>query len=98
MKTGIEIDMVVKDSLKAFETYKKIFKAEEIEATNYEKGLNEVVFTIEDTRFHMLDENHDYQLFAPEDKPSSVWFNMIVEDIDKIYQKTQEEGFQTIQQ
>ena len=63
--TGVEIDMVVTASLKALELYEKIFEVKRIEVTDYPKGTNEAVFTIYDTRFHMLDENPEYQLIAP---------------------------------
>lgn len=41
---GVEIDMVVKDSLKALELYEKIFEIERIEVTNFPRGQNEVIF------------------------------------------------------
>lgn len=98
MQYGVEIDMVIENSLDALELYKKVFEAEEVEVTNYEKGLNEVVFTIQDTRFHMLDENKEYGLYGPKkDIPSSIWFNLVVEDIDDIYNKAKAEGFEVIQ-
>lgn len=86
MIKGTEIDFVVKNSLKALELYKKIFEIEVVEATNYLEGSNEAVFTLYDTRFHMLDENPDYELIAPTpDKPNTIWFNISVEDIEKTY-------------
>lgn len=75
---GVEIDMVVKDSLEALELYEKIFEIERIEVSNFPKGENEVIFSLYGVRFHMLDENHDFSLFAP--KPgqnTSMWFNII---------------------
>lgn len=59
---GVEIDFVVSDSIKALETYEKIFDIQRVEVSNYERGLNEVIFTMYGTRFHMLDENPEYQL------------------------------------
>ncbi len=98
IKQGVEIDMIIKDSLSAFKLYKKVFKAEKIEATNYEKGLNEVVFTMLNTRFHLLDENKEYQMHAPsKNKPNTMWCNLLVEDINKTYKKAVEEGFIIIQ-
>ncbi|MCL2115205.1 MAG: hypothetical protein FWH29_03170 [Methanobrevibacter sp.] len=98
MKTGVEIDMIVKDSLSAFKLYEKVFNAKIIEATSYEKGLNEVIFSMLDARFHMLDENKEYGLYAPsKDKPNSMWCNLLVEDIEDIFNKSKKEGFTIIQ-
>ena len=38
MKTGIEINMIVKDSLSAFDLYEKVFKAKLIEASSMKKA------------------------------------------------------------
>lgn len=95
--TGVEIDFVVDDSLAAFETYRTVFGAVALEKTAYEKGLNEVVFTIFDSRFHMLDENPEYQLFAPGKGQCSVWFNLVVEDIQAVYDRAAAAGFAEIQ-
>lgn len=43
---GVEIDMVVTDSLKALELYEKIFEIERVEVSNFPQGENEVVFTL----------------------------------------------------
>ena len=40
--TGFELDFVVSDSLGAFETYHKVFGAEAVEKTAYERGRNEM--------------------------------------------------------
>lgn len=86
--TGVEIDMVVTDSLKALELYEKIYEVERVEVTDYPKGTNEAVFTIYDTRFHLLDENPEYQLIAPKPgQPQSVWYNVLVPDILAVYDK-----------
>ncbi|MFD1416645.1 VOC family protein [Oceanobacillus jeddahense] len=88
MLQGVEFDFVVKDSKAALEQYKSIFDVEVVEATNFKTGNNEAVFTIYDTRFHMLDENPEYQLFAPkEGQPQSFWFNVTVPDIQETYDK-----------
>lgn len=84
--TGVEIDFVVKNSLEALELYKKIFDVVTIEVTNFPTGENEAIFSIYDTRFHMLDENPNFQLFAPkEDSSTTFWFNVIVDNIEKTY-------------
>lgn len=47
---GVEIDMVVTDSLKALELYEKIFGVDRVEVTNFPRGENEVVFTLHGVR------------------------------------------------
>ena len=49
---GVEIDMIVSDSLKALELYEKVFDIERIEVTNFPKCENEVVFSLYGVRFH----------------------------------------------
>ena len=95
---GLEIDMVVTDSLAAFALYKAVFNAQEIEITSLPKGLNEVVCTMFDTRFHLLDENHEYGLYAPKEKQTqSMWCNLVLENIVGTIQKAEEAGFRVIQ-
>ncbi|MFS0614471.1 VOC family protein [Lederbergia ruris] len=88
MVNGVEFDFVVKDSKAALEQYKSIFDVEVVEETNFKVGNNEVVFNIYGTRFHMLDENPEYQLFAPkEGDTQSFWFNIVVPNIQETYEK-----------
>ncbi|GIO22880.1 VOC family protein [Oceanobacillus sp. J11TS1] len=88
MMHGVEFDFVVKDSKAALEQYKSIFDIEVVEQTDFKVGNNEAVFNIYGTRFHMLDENPEYQLFAPkEGVPQSFWFNIVVPNIQEIYEK-----------
>jgi Uncharacterized protein conserved in bacteria len=96
--TGVEIDFIVTDSLKALEQYEAIFEVERVEVTAYEKGKNEAVFNIFGTRFHMLDENPEYMLFAPKpDTQMPVWFNVVVPDIKAVYEKALSAGCKEIQ-
>lgn len=98
MMEAVEFDFVVKDSLKAIELYEKIFPVERIEVTDFKTGTNEAVFTIFKSRFHMLDENPEYQLFAPkEGSTQSFWFNVMVNDINETYNKAIAEGCTAIQ-
>lgn len=95
---GVEIDFVVTDSLKALELYEKIFELERVEVSDLPKGENEVVFNLYGTRFHMLDENPKFNLVAPSpDKPNTIWFNVLVEDINDTYSKAVNEGCTSIQ-
>jgi uncharacterized glyoxalase superfamily protein PhnB len=94
---GVELDFVVYDTLKAFETYHKVFGAEAVKKTSNDRGANEVIFTIFGTRFHMLDENPEYQLIAPkEGQAVYFWFNLYVDDIKEVYDKAEAAGFTTI--
>lgn len=95
---GVEIDMVVTDSLAALELYEQIFEVERLEVTNYDKGLNEAVFSMYGTRFHLLDENPEYRLIAPkEGDPKPMWINILVPDIAATYQKAMAAGCTEIQ-
>lgn len=95
---GTEIDFVVKSSLKALELYKEIFDIEVVEATAYPEGSNEAVFTLYNTRFHMLDANPDYGLKAPDSEhPNTIWFNISVEDIEQTHQTALANGCSEIQ-
>lgn len=95
---GVEIDMIVKDSLKALELYEKIFDIERIEVTNFPKGENEVIFSIYGVHFHMLDENPQFELFAPSpDQPQTIWFNITVPDIKETYSKAIDAGCTELQ-
>lgn len=98
MLTGIEIDFVVLDSIKALDLYEHIFDVQRIEVTDYACGLNEAVFTMYGTRFHMLDENPQYMLTAPTPgNSSSMWLNISVPDIREIYKKAMASGCMEIQ-
>jgi PhnB protein len=95
---GVEIDMVVTDSLKALELYEKIFDIERVEVTNFPKGQNEVVFTLYGVRFHMLDENPEFQLNAPApDAPKSIWYNILFPDISEAFSKAVGAGCTEVQ-
>lgn len=95
---GVEIDFVTSDSLEAFALYEKIFEVEPVDVTNFPKGQNEVVFTLHGSRFHMLDENPDFNLVAPKpDDPKPLWFNVMIEDISKTYNKAISFGCKEIQ-
>lgn len=95
---GVEIDMVVKDSLGALELYEKIFDIERVEVSNFPKGENEVIFALYGVRFHMLDENPEFDLKAPTpDEPKSIWFNIIVPDIGETFSKAMSSGCTEVQ-
>lgn len=95
---GVEIDFVVHDSLKALALYESIFEVQRVEVSSYERGMNEAVFTMYGTRFHMLDENPEYQLVAPkEGDPKPMWLNILVPDIKDTFDKAMASGCTEIQ-
>ncbi len=98
MMVGVEIDMVVKDSLKALDIYEKLFDIERVEVSNLPRGENEVVFTLYGVRFHMLDENPEFHLIAPNpDDPKTIWVNVTVPDIKETYTKAIDLGCTEVQ-
>ncbi|MBM4764374.1 VOC family protein [Bacillus sp. B15-48] len=95
---GVEIDMVVKDSLKALELYENIFDIERVEVSNFPHGQNEVIFTLYGVHFHMLDENPEFHLIAPTpDDPKTSWVNVTVPDIKETYAKAMDLGCTEVQ-
>ncbi len=96
--TGAEIDFVVTDSIKALALYESIFEVERIEVSDNARGLNEAVFTIYGTRFHILDENPAYMLIAPKPgDPKPMWLNILVPDIRATWQKAMDAGCTVVQ-
>ena len=95
---GTEIDFVVQDSLKALELYEKIFDIERIEVTDFSEGENEVIFSLHGVRFHMLDENPEFEMIAPKPgDPKPIWFNIIAPDIEETFAKAIGEGCAQVQ-
>lgn len=95
---GVELDMVVTDSLKALEMYKGIFDIELVEASKLPRGENEVVFILYGVRFHLLDENPQFHLIAPTpEHPQTSWVNVTVPNIEETYIKAMELGCIEIQ-
>jgi PhnB protein len=95
---GVEIDMIVTDSLKALELYEKIFEIERVEVTDFAQGENEVIFSLYGVRFHLLDENPQFEMIAPKPgDPKPIWFNIMVPDIKITYEKAMSEGCTEVQ-
>ena len=61
---GVEIDMVVPNSIEALALYKQIFDIEIVDKIEPESGMKEAFFKMYGVGFHLLDENPDQQLFA----------------------------------
>ena len=85
MHKGTEIDFVLNDSLKALELYQTIFdEIQLIEATDYPRGNN---------------ENTSLGLTAPTaEHPNTIWFNIIVSDIEDTHNKALRNGCVEIQE
>ena len=99
MNNGVEIDFVVSDSLAALKQYEQIFEVKRIEVTNLPKGQNEVVFEIYGTRFHLLDENPELHLVAPDDgQPVTMWVNITVPDIKRTFEAAVRAGCEVVQE
>lgn len=95
---GVEIDMVVPDSLAALAVYESIFDVQRVEVTALSVGQNEAVFTIYGTRMHLLDENAEHMLIAPKPgDPKPFWLNVVVPDIRGAYQNAMQAGCEEIQ-
>lgn len=96
--TGVEFDFVVTDSLKALALYEQIFEVQRIEVTEFPTGQNEAVFSIYGVRFHMLDENPEFQMAAPKPgDPKPFWINVMVPDIGSVYQSAMNAGCAEVQ-
>lgn len=96
--TGVEVDFVVKNSLEALALYERVFEVERLEVNHFPEGTNEVVFSLYGTRIHLLDENPEYHLFAPkEGQKQPMWLNVMVEDIQTVYQNAMDAGCAPIQ-
>ena len=98
--TGSEVNFIVKDSRKALELYKKIFTdIVVVEATDLAEGTNEAVFNLYNGRYHMLDENKEYDLLAPrEGHRNTIWFNILVDDIESVFDRAVSNGCVALQE
>lgn len=97
MITGLEICMVTPSSILALELYEKIFEVERVEVSDFGVGASEVVFTIYDSRIHLLDENAEHMLIAPKaGDPCSSWLNVAVPDIKTTFKKALDNGCQQV--
>jgi PhnB protein len=96
--TGVEVDLVARDSREALALYEWIFEVEKLEATSLDRGLNKAVFALYGARIHLLDENREYGLNVPESGAASpMWLNVMVEDIGDTFRKALEAGCKEIQ-
>ena len=97
MVKAAEICMVVKNSIEAINLYESIFEIKKFEVADKGLGLSEVMFAIYGTPFHLLDENKDHMLIAPQGGDiQSIWMNIAVPDIKGTFQKAMDAGCRQI--
>lgn len=93
-----EVNFVVKNALTSLDFYQKVFEVEEVEVGDFILGQNEVAIRVDNLYFRILDENPDFQMFAPTEESSvHSWFNIIVSDIEYSYAQAVAEGAKEIQ-
>ena len=79
----VEINMVVNDARESADYYASLFGATILSKTDLEKELNEIIMEIGGVDIRVLNENKDYGLIAPtSESVSSMWINLIVDDIN----------------
>ena len=79
---GVEIDFVVSDSIKALETYEKIFDIQRVEVSNYERGLNEDLYDVWNALSHARRKPVSVGRTAPR-QSAPMWINVLVPDIER---------------
>ena len=83
--------MVVKGAKESADYYKSLFGAEVLSKTDLEDELNEIQMEIGGVEIKVLNENKDYGLIAPtSESVSSMWINLIVDDIQATVDKAVE--------
>jgi len=91
---GVKISLVVNDCFVAFDLYKKVFDAKELHRTSLSKGQNRIAFMMCGGSFQLFDENRKFLLSAPAKlSPRSVWFDLLVDDVELTVQKGKDAGF-----
>ncbi|ONI38880.1 hypothetical protein AN396_01545 [Candidatus Epulonipiscium fishelsonii] len=92
-----EINMVATNSIEALGLYKRIFELENVIKTSQKVGYNEVFFSIYGLRFHIMDENAQFNLISPaKGGVLSCWFDITVESIKETFEKAMENGCEVI--
>lgn len=97
---NVEFDFVVRDSRAAAAYYQAVFAEafEAIEITAWQRGLNEAIFNLFGSRFHLLDENPEYGLTPPGEGTShSSWVNLTVADLRAVWDRAMAGGAVEIQ-
>lgn len=98
MNIGIEIDMVVKNSIEAMKKYENIFDAKILSSIDLGEGGSTAVFKIGETTFRAIDENEENNFISPKKNGSrSVWMNIKLDNIEETCKKALEDGFTIVE-
>lgn len=93
------IDCVVKDAIKAYQTYATVFETRLIESSKNLSNLsfNEVIFEIEDMQFHLFDANPQMGWQVPDSNAvQSMWFNIVVNDANALFERAISAEFEVV--
>lgn len=93
------IDCVVKDAIKAYQTYATVFETRLIESSKNLSNLsfNEVIFEIEDMQFHLFDANPQMGWQVPYPNAiQSMWFNIVINDANALFERAINAGFEMV--
>jgi len=96
MKKGIELDIVVSDALKAAETFGKVFAVKILEVQSTVKKDDTVLVDMEGMQIHFLSKNEEVGFKIPVETPSSIWVNVIVDDIEATRDAAVAAGFELV--
>ncbi len=93
------IDCVVKDAIKAYQTYATVFKTRLIESSKNlpNQSFNEVIFEIENMQFHLFDANPQMGWYVSDSNAvQSMWFNIVVNDANALFERAINAGFEMV--
>ena len=78
----LEINMVVKDARESADYYSSLFGATILSKTDLDSDINETIMELGGVEIRVFNENKDPGLVAlTSESVSSVWINLIVDDI-----------------
>lgn len=93
------VDGVVENALQAYQTYAAVFDTKLINSSEDLPKLefNEVIFEIEQVRFHLFDANSKMGWEIPASNSAQpLWFNIVTDDAATLYQRAVKAGFKEI--
>lgn len=93
------IDCVVKDAIKAYQTYATVFETRLIESSKNLPNLsfNEAIFEIEDMQLHLFDANPQMGWQVPDSNAAQfMWFNIVVNDANELFERAINAGFEMV--
>lgn len=99
MKTVL--NLVVSDSVKACKLYENVFNGESFDIFEFPNRpkSNEASIIIGNFTIRLIDENPEFECFAPTKNESCpIWFEINVEDLDSTYKRAIEYGMIPVQE